>query len=369
MADFMLSSIFGELTKRVQIRFDKVSQLHKQLYDNIIFEQYLDWDAPTITTNFEEIIGEYGLTVMAATIGDNSNEPTVGREGLKTLAEKMLTHALTVPMTVQDYRRILVLLDSKSISDSAKTQQLIDLMFKNVNYAVKAVLTKIDYIFLKTLFNEGKMELTEENNPEGGARGLINFNQPDENIASVTNSWTEENLKTVDPMDDIEEILAAAEDKVVFKEILCDPSRISFMRRCTKMKQMIWGTDKMSRMVSLADINEYMQSNGYPVFKPLRRQMLVQNGTQKWTVKPINEGNLVFVPDGKLGLVKNAYVNSELKPDPRVAYSNYGRVRVSQWGVGEVEVSKGVEFSKAECIALPAITEMDGIYTLKTITA
>ena len=49
-----------------------------------------------------------------------------------------------------------------------------------------------------------------------------------------------------------------------------------------------------------------------------------------------------------------------------MAYSNYNRIRVSQWGVGETQGSNGVEFTKAEVNALPVITEMNGIYTLKT---
>lgn len=365
MAEFLTSSLFGELTRRVQIRFDKVAELNKQLYDNIIFEQYLDWDTPTIATEFTEIIGQYGLTIMAPTIGDNSKEAIIGSEGLQTMSERMLTHALTAPLTAQDYRKILTILDSKAISDQAKTEELVKIMFKNVDYVVKSVLTKIDYIFLKALFDEGKCTLDATNNPEG-IKGQINFNQPTENIAASTVQWIDSNIETVDCMEDVEAIIDAASDKVTFSKILCDPSRISFMRRSKKMKQMIWGTDKSSRLVSLSDINEYMQTNGYPVFEPIRRQMIVQNHAQKDTVKPVKEGNLVFIPEGKLGVVKNAYLNNELRPEAGVTYSNYGRIRVAQWGVGEKEGSNGVEFAKAESIALPAITEMAGIYTLKT---
>ena len=129
---------------------------------------------------------------------------------------------------------------------------------------------------------------------------------------------------------------------------------------------MMWGNDRASRPVMLRDLNEFMSSNGYPVFVPVRRQIRVANGPVKSIVKPWVQANMVFVPDGKLGLVKNAYTNSELRAEPGVAYSNYGRIRVSQWGVGETQVSNGVEFTKAEAFALPVITEMNGIYTLKT---
>lgn len=109
-----------------------------------------------------------------------------------------------------------------------------------------------------------------------------------------------------------------------------------------------------------------MQSNGFPVFEPIRRQIRVLNGTQTSVYEPWVKDNMVFVPAGKLGVIKTAYSNNELKPEPGVAYSNQGRIRVSQWGVGETQGSNGVEFTKAESISLPVITEINGIYTLKT---
>lgn len=366
MAEFAYSSIYGDLTRNVQVRFDAVSQYNKQLFDNVIFENYLDWDSPSIGLSFEELIGQYNISVAAPTIGDLSKEAILGTEGLETLRENILTHAITLPTTMQDYRKVLQILDSKSLPDQAKTQQLVTLMFGNVETAVKSVLAKLDMMFLRPLSNEGYMDLDEETNPEGGVRGRISFNQPAENIAMSKTQWTEANLDTVDCFEDIQSIIDTAQDKTVLAKVLLAPSKISYMCRTKKMKQLIWGTDKSARMVQLKDINDYMQQNSFPVFEPIRRQMLIQSGTQRKAYTPWNAKNLVFVPDGKLGVVKNAWANNELKPEAGVAYSNYGRIRVSQWGVGETQGSNGVEFTKAEVMALPVITEMNGIYTLKT---
>ena len=366
MPEFLYSSIFGELTKNVQIRFDAASELNKKLFDNIIFERFLDWDVPTIGLDFEELIGQYNITVVAPTIGTDAKEAILGTEGLETLKETILNHAITLPMTVKDYRKVLQILDSKSLPDKVKTQQLITLMFGNVQTVVQSVLGKLDLIFCGALSNEGKFTLDDTTNPEGGARGTINFNQPDENIASAKTEWTDDNIDTVDVFEDIQGIIDAAQDKVVFSKVLCAPALISYMCRSKKMKQMIWGTDKSSKMVQLKDINAYMEENAYPTFEPIRRQVRIQNGTSRTPYTPWNAKNMVFIPDGKLGIVKNAWANNELKPEAGVAYSNYGRVRVSQWGVGETQGSNGVEFTKAEVLALPVITEMNGIYTLKT---
>lgn len=366
MPQFLFSSLYGELTRNVQVRFDKASELHKRLFDNVIFEKYLDWDVPTIGLDFEELIGKYNITVAAPTIGDESKEAILGSEGLETVKERILNHALTLPMTIQNYRKILQILDSKSLPDSAKNEQLIKLMWGDVTTVVNAVLAKLDILFLRPLSNEGKVEIDDNINPEGGVRGTIDFNQPAENIASSKTEWTDGNIETVDCFEDIQAIIDAAQDKVTFSKVLCSPSRISYMCRSKKMKQMIWGTDKSSKMVQLKDINAYMEENSYPIFEPIRRQVRIQKGTQRIPYTPWNEKNMVFIPDGKLGLVKNAWSNNELKPEQGVAYSNYGRIRVSQWGVGESQGSNSVEFTKAESLSLPVITEMNGIYTLKT---
>ncbi len=366
MPDFIYSSIFGELTRNVQIRFDAVSEQNKKLFDNIIFEQFLDWDIPSVGLDFEELIGQYNITVAAPTIGTDAKEAILGTEGLETLKETILNHAITKPMTVKDYRKVLQILDSKSLPDKVKNQQLIKLMWGDVETVVKSVLGKLDIIFCGALSNEGKFTLDDTTNPEGGARGLINYNQPADNIATASTAWTEANIKTIDTFEDIQGIIDAAQDKVKFGKILCAPALISYMSRSAMMKKMIWGADKSSKIVQLKEINEYMQENDFPVFVPIRRQVRIQNGTQRTPYSPWNAKNMVFIPDGKLGLVKNAWANNELKPEAGVAYSNYGRIRVSQWGIGETQGSNGVEFTKAEVLALPVITEMNGIYTLKT---
>ena len=40
MAD--ISSLFGELTKNVQIRIDKASELQKRLFDEVLYTKFLD---------------------------------------------------------------------------------------------------------------------------------------------------------------------------------------------------------------------------------------------------------------------------------------------------------------------------------------
>lgn len=358
------SSIFGELTKEVQIRIDAATELRKRLFDQNIYERYLDWDVPTIGLNFEEMIGQYNLSVAAATLDSKGKEPILGTEGLETLKQKVLTHQMSYSMPIEEYRKVLQILDSRMLTDDQKTQQLINLMWNNVSTVVKSVQSKLDIIFLGALSNKGVFTFNANNNPEGGVRGIIDYKMPPENIASVTLDWTDTNKDNVDPFEDIQGVVDAAQDKVTFDRILMSPARLSYLLKSRKMKQVIFGTDKSGTPLLMSGLNEFLRSNDLPVIETVRRITRIQDNGKLSEYKPWNDKNIVFVPAGKLGVIKNAYADNELKQEPGVTYSNYGRIRISQWGKGETDNSNGVEFTKAQSLSLPVLTEINGIYSL-----
>lgn len=358
------SSIFGELTKEVQIRIDAATELRKRLFDQNIYERYLDWDVPTIGLNFEELIGQYNLSVAAATLDSKGKEPILGTEGLETLKQKVLTHQMSYSMPIEEYRKVLQILDSRMLTDDQKTQQLINLMWNNVSTVVKSVQSKLDIIFLGALSNKGVFTFNANNNPEGGVRGIIDYKMPPENIASVTLDWTDTNKDNVDPFEDIQGVVDAAQDKVTFDRILMSPARLSYLLKSRKMKQVIFGTDKSGTPLLMSGLNEFLRSNDLPVIETVRRITRIQDNGKLSEYKPWNDKNIVFVPAGKLGVIKNAYADNELRQEPGVTYSNYGRIRISQWGKGETDNSNGVEFTKAQSLSLPVLTEINGIYSL-----
>lgn len=358
------TSIFGELTKEVQIRIDAATELRKRLFDQNIYERYLDWDVPTIGLNFEELIGQYNLSVAAATLDSKGKEPILGTEGLETLKQKVLTHQMSYSMPIEEYRKVLQILDSRMLTDDQKTQQLINLMWNNVSTVVKSVQSKLDIIFLGALSNKGVFTFNANNNPEGGVRGIIDYKMPPENIASVTLDWTDTNKDNVDPFEDIQGVVDAAQDKVTFDKILMSPARLSYLLKSRKMKRVIFGTDKSGTPLLMSGLNEFLRSNDLPVIETVRRITRIQDNGKLSEYKPWNDKNIVFVPAGKLGVIKNAYADNELRQEPGVTYSNYGRIRISQWGKGETDNSNGVEFTKAQSLSLPVLTEINGIYSL-----
>jgi hypothetical protein len=235
-----------------------------------------------------------------------------------------------------------------------------------VTDAVAGVEAAIDKIVLGALSNEGIFTFNATNNPEGGVKTAIDYRMPAQNKATATIPWTDANLATVDVFGDIQAMYNEAYGKTTLAEIWLSQEKLWYVLRASKLKLAIFGNDRQTTPLTLVQLNAFMQSNGMPVFRVIRRNMMIQG--QDGTLTPHTPWNgkfAVFVPAGELGVIKNAYTNSELRPEPTVAYSNYGRIRVSQWGVGEAQNSNGVEFVKAEALALPVITAINGIYSLK----
>ena len=233
---------------------------------------------------------------------------------------------------------------------------------------VNSVQSKIDMIFLSSLSNCGVFNFDEQTNPEGGVRGEINFNQPEENIIKVSSAWTEGNITTVDPLEDLRKLIDKAEDTVTVSKLLISPAKLSYLMRAPKMRQAVFGYNRSSSPLTLSVLNNFMESNGLPVFERIRRKCRVQTSTGYNTFNPWVETNIVAVPEGKIGIIKNAYSNNELRPEPGVSYSNYGRIRISEWGMGETQGMNGTEYTKAESLSLPVITAIQGIFTLTSET-
>lgn len=365
MSPVLYSSIFGGLTKTVQVVIDETSRLNKKFFDTPIYERYMTWDTPSIKLNFEEIIGKYNLSIAEYIVDKNSKKSIRDLKELGDILARNLTHVHSFPLPEQEYRKILGLLSNNFIKDSQKRDELMKIMMNTVKDAVDGVQAKLDMIFLGSLSNEGIYNIDDSNNLES-IKTSINYQMPDSNKGRATIEWTEANINTVDPFEDIQSIVAAAQNTKL-AEIWISQARLSYLLKSKKFKQVIFGTDKRDSPLLITELNSFMERNGLPKFNVIQRQVAVRksDGSIK-TISLFNDKNLVFVPEGKLGVIKNSYTNNELMPEEGVTYSNYGRIRISQWGVGVKQNSNQTDFIKAETIALPVFNSINGIYSLKT---
>lgn len=369
----LYSSVFGDLVKKVKITFDEATKSQVALFSKPFYHDRFKWDVPTVELEFSEIINKYGLVFLASVISEDGDSPMRSSDGFETLENKVCRLSHTFPMPAADFRKIMSMLTSRltDMNENSRTmalKKMEELMFKGPQEAVQGVDAQIDNMIYNILSNEGHLKLDKDNNPEGIKLDL-DYKMPNENKFAVSKkAWTPENLETIDLWPDIEQVLDAAEDIVEIDEILGSPDKINYILRARKVKQMIFGSDKNSEMLSLAKLNEYMQDNDLPVFKKINRRSAIQKDGQRQAIRPWNPSNLAFIPKGQLGVIKNAYDDEELKPSPGVANSLYNRILVSQYSTGKRDGKKSKEYTEAACNCLPVITAIKGCYSLDTQT-
>lgn len=361
--NFFQTSIFKDISKTLQITFDLASKNAQSIAKDLVFEKYLDIATPTVSTSFEELVGKYSVSVAAPAIGDYSSAVDLGKDGLSVIREKVPHIKVRRKLDEQDYRNIQILLNNPSISDESKRKELVRMIVGDAQSVAQSVFDRVDLTFLSALFNEGVCTYDAKNNPNG-IRCSIDFGQPKENIRKVKTSWIDTNITSAECLKEILEVVTLASTKVNFAKILMSPATLNYICNASSTRQFIFGTDKQARTVQLQDLNNYMSSYSLPVIEPIRRNMrlLLEDGTYT-TYSPIN-GNVVFIPDGKLGTVRNALTTGEMRKDPDVNYSKYKFVSVTQ-SVEKVE-GNVCEYTTGEAFALPVITQFNGIYTLKT---
>lgn len=359
------SSIFGDLTKQIQVVIDEASKQKKELFDKNIFESVFKWDVPTIGLEFTEAIGKSNISIMAGTIGDFSKEPILSPSGLDVMSEKSLTHAISIPLNIQDYRKVLQLQESRHLTPEEKKKALIELMFGDVKTVVNSVNSKLDFIFLNAISNGGVCTLNSTNNPEGGVKDTINYQMPEANKPSVTIEWTDANKASVDCIQDLYDVVMNASTKTKIAEIWMSQARFNYIVKTPKARASVFGTDLSNGILTQGKLNEYLESNELPKIRVINRLCNVQNADGTISeLTPFNDKKVVFVPAGQLGVIKNAYTNAELMPENGVSYSKYGRIQVSKWRGGDSTGANQKEMTKAETVALPVISQIKNIYQL-----
>lgn len=365
MKSFFNSELFGDLTRLVQITFDQASEKQKQLFSNSYVDQFMDWDTPQMGLTFEEIVGTYKLTVLASIIGDTAATPLRSYDGLGTFRGQIPRIGHKFPMEASKLRELLQMLETSRISDTAKLQKLRDTMFANVADAVKGVKDRLDFITLTALSNDGVVAFTETNNPDG-RRFEINYALPDDNKRKVKTIWNNANLATADPYEDLASIVNDFKGKVEFGAMLMDNSTLLQLAKFTTIKRAIYGTDKVNTPLMLDYLNEQLQRFGLPPVMVINKRNDVLTDGKRTIVNPWNANKVVFVPAGKLGIVKTAFEDSQIMPEDNVSYSTYdrGNIVVAQWRTGESKNEIAAEMTQASSRAIPVFTTIDGIVSL-----
>jgi len=360
MAD-KVSSMFGAYALKMQTVIDK--SLDK--FAPVWFGKYFDWGIPTTTLTFVSVIGRSRIEAAASVVDRNSPAPTRSRLNLEKLSGTVPAIKESFRMNEEDYRNYLTL-QNMALTEEAKRTILLDMMFNDLKKAGEAPLKRIDIMVLQAL-SLGKVTINATNNPDGLVLTDIDLFMPTANRKTVFEKWSIP--ATATPITDIKLIIQAANAQgLSFSKMLMTLTTFWKLQACAETTKMLAGYyrlgSNMATMGTLDQINQYLAANFLPIVEIVNEQIGIEKDGQITSINPFNDTSVTFIPDGKLGLIHNAFAMEQMEPVANVNYATYQNVLLKKYRQG----NPWGEFTDCELNAFPALELIDRIFIMDVET-
>ncbi len=359
-----IKSVFGTYADKLQVMID--SSLDK--FAPTWFQKFFDWGPIQTQLNFTSVIGRSRIEAAASIIARGSAAPLRARPGLDKLSGEIPAIAEKFVMREDDYRDFLTL-QQINVDDAVKKQQLLDLMFADVKKSGDAAMKRLDIMCLEGI-STGQISLTITNNPDGVVlANPIDLLMPSANKTNAAVNWGS-SPTTATPITDIINTCETGRQRgIVFANI--EMTMVLWLKfiKTTEVKDTIgnWLNLKNTNKVlpTLDNVNAFLEANKLPTIEIVEEVIGIEKDGSISTIRPFSDTNAVFIPAGKLGLIKNAIPIEKLRPVASVSYGDFNRALISKWQENE----PFAEYTKVELNAFPAIEAIDSVYLLSTTLA
>jgi hypothetical protein len=368
---FESNPYFKEALRKVNFRIDEASKQNVEIFGKTWAEKHFTYgNLPHLSKDFKTLLGKMHLTIAASTINGRSAEPLRMNQGFEELAQKMFTHAHAYKMEA-DYIRDLMLRAKAAVNvtDEQIVDYLVNEIFDQQTEAVMGVRARMDIIILEALSNHGQFTFTKDNDPQSPFIGTtigFGFDPKKKGSVEAGKEWTDAHKATIDPISEIDSVLK--QNRLIKpKKILTDYSTLLYMESCDKMKGYLNTTLYPNDPISETKINSWLAEHNLPTIEVVDFTCGVQDGDDVKDYTPWKEGQLVFIPQDKLGTIETSYSDAELgmKSDG-VKYNHYGRIETRRFVQGEKENSDYAEITKASMTGAPSFVSAKNIITLDT---
>lgn len=354
-------SVFGGYAENMQILID--TRLEK--FNQPWYTKYFEWDTPQISLDYTSVLGSAVINAVATVVARDSETPLATREALAKLTGEIPAIKRMIPLNENQYRHYMSLLNMPGVKDQQKKMQALKLIWDDVKKVVDSIHNRIDFLALQAI-STGKIDINVDNNPDGIIVPDIDLLMPNENKTTVSTSWSDASNAT--PIQDIQSVVNKANSD--FAKILISKNKMNEMMKSKEVKDTLAAFYGLTKAASSAEtapltfnrLNKYMEESELPVFEIVDKKVSIEKNGAPTITSPFESKNLSFIPDGKLGVIKNALAVEEMNPVENIKYANAGRVLVSKWKQNE----PFREFTKAECNAWPVIESINSIHLLTT---
>lgn len=357
-----VKSMFGVYADKMQVVVDKSLDLFAPVW----FKKYFDWGTPTTALTFISVIGRSRVEAAASIVERNSPAPIRSRAGLEKLSGSVPAIKESFRMNEEDYRNYLTV-QNMTLSDEAKRNMVLDLMFGELKKAGDAPLKRIDIMVLQAL-SLGKVTVNATNNPDGLILTDIDLLMPVTNYRKPVVVWSSTGTST--PITDIKGIVHDADARgITFEKMLMTPSKFWQFQQSAetiKMLNAFYRLDSKAQTVAtLEQINVFLAANMFPQIEIVNVSVGVEKDGITSVYKPFNDASVTFIPSGKLGLIHNAFAIEQMVPVQGINYATYEKVLLKKYA----QHNPWAEFTDCELNAFPGLEAIDRIYILDSETA
>ena len=355
-------SIFGKYAEKLQVMID--NSLDK--FEPVWWKNYFDWGVPKTTLTYETAIGRSRIEAAASVVDSDSPAPLRSRNKLEKLRGEVAAIKEKFVMSQADYREWEAL-KNLNVGDGTKLKAMLDLIYNHVKIVADASMKRLDAMTLQGI-SYGYINMSLTNNPDGIVTGDLDLLMPTENNRKVVDLWS--NPTTAQPVTDFLNAVEDAEDKGrKISKALMTRTKFWQMRKTDEVIKMLNVYFRVNtnakRLGTQDEINEMLEANGLPIIELVNEVIGIESDGVISTYKPFREDSVVFIPDGKLGVIHNAIAIEELHPVAGVSYGKYERALISKWSQND----PFAEYTGVELNAFPGFEAIDGIYILDTATA
>ncbi len=311
------------------------------------------------------LTGNEGIPVAADKVAFNAKAPQKGRKKVGTWSGEL--HKISVARIkdekdINEYEDALVL--AQKNEDAAAARDLVNSVYDDVKFVHDALDARME-IDACEIASSGVYTETSVQDGDQVTADVINFNIPEGQKVGVSKVWTSRDSQTgeitvnenADGLGDIIKAQKIVKDAGKRKPMFCYITEDAFVnlqaqkatasRLYPQVKTLSLVT---SEMVSLQNVNAYMQRNGYPtllVIDPLINEELPSGEIE--TKKPWNENVITLALTPQLGYSYYKTVPKVKDTESLQSYGAYYKVTVSgqtdpmeEKTVGEAYVQQGL---------------------------
>ena len=370
MANFFESNEYLDAIKRVKTRLELASERNVNIFGNTWYTKHFTVNqVPHPTDSFKTLLEQKHLPIAASTVNAKSGEPLRMKDGLASLEQSIFSFAHGYRLDIDELRELMLMQlmpGQQANALNGIVKKLLDVTGK----CVDGVHARLDVMILGALSNEGIFEFTAENDPHSpfiGQKVDFGFDQSHSlKEDSPSLQWTDANVDnaSIDPVTLLDDVQRRSNIK--FAKVLTDKSIINFLLKSKTMKAYLNTVQRPNLPITLASINQFLQSYDLPIFEVVERKVRVQDGDKTKDITPWTPGKLLFVPSDNFGTIETGMTDNEMGfPSEGVEYGHYGRIETSRFRLGEKEHSSYAEIFKARLNAVPSIDSILDMWSVK----